>query len=121
MRTGVSGKCRVCLRDCKGMLCMTNSGCRTAFYKTHPVTVVAAAAGGERKREREVVDLMPPPPSQQSLAFNGDDKVGLAREVGLVKRPNLDAAILKESGHRWVDALVGAGDRDATLLQCCGN
>ena len=50
-----------------------------------------------------------------------DDKVGLVREVGLVKRPNLDAAILKESGHWWVDALVGAGDRDATLLQCCGN
>ena len=46
-----------------------------------------------------------------------DDEIRLVREVGLAERLGLDTALLEEGGHWRIDALVGAADRDATLLQ----
>ena len=46
-----------------------------------------------------------------------DDQVRLVREVGFIERPGLYTAFLEEVGHWRVDALVGAADCDAALLQ----
>ncbi len=45
------------------------------------------------------------------------DKIRLVREVGLVERPRLDAALLEERRHRRVNALIRASDGKPTFLK----
>ena len=79
----------------------------------------------EQLRQRAVVELLP----ERELGLGvtardgvaDDDQVRFVREVGLAERLGRDAALLEEGGHRWVDALIGAADRDAALLQRRGD